>query len=338
MKRKEGALTEGRASVEAATNGAAARSVPALSVVIETVNTEPGRYDPLDALFRALAAQTLRPEEMEFIVVIDPDRHPDLSKYVAATQPQARIVTARGQHYYAQKNLGARHARGPLVGFIDSDCLPAATWAASIVDAFARHDDRLGAVQGTIWSDQKSTLANAFLVSVFGHLQARRERRTPSLAANNCGFRRADLVADPFEEAPVFHGPDVRMVARLAEQGRYVLLVPGAADRHRFLPGWRGFWQRGLYWGYCFLDLRRKARSSVPYARLFQRLGPLAPLALVPAKAAIDLKRLFDRRDDLELSAGQMLRCAVALAFNSLAAGYGAALALLRQPPPPSPY
>src|SRR5687768_10448467 len=108
-----------------------ARAVPALSVVIETVNTEPGRHDSLDALFRALAAQTLAREEMEFMVVIDPDRHPDLGKYVAATQPQARIATARGRHYYAQKNLGARHARGPLVGFIDSDCLPAATWAAS---------------------------------------------------------------------------------------------------------------------------------------------------------------------------------------------------------------
>ena len=331
-------MTEDLAIVEAATHDAAARAVPALSVVIETVNTEPGRHDSLDALFRALAAQTLAREEMEFIVVIDPDRHPDLGKYVAATQPQARVVEASGRHYYAQKNLGARRACSPLVGFIDSDCLPAETWAAAIVDAFARHDDRLGAVQGTIWSDQKTTLANAFLVSVFGHLQARRERRTPSLAANNCAFRRADLIATPFEEAAVFHGPDVRMVARLAEEGKYVLLVPEVADRHRFLPGLRPFWQRGIYWGYCFLDLRRDARPSVPYARLFRRLGPLAPLALVPAKAAIDLKRLFDRRDDLELTASQTLRCAAALALNSLAAGYGAALSLRRQPPPPSPY
>ncbi len=316
-----------------ATDDALSFSTPALSAVIETVNTPPGQYAYLDSTLAHLAAQTIPKERLEIIVVIDTNVHPALAKHVAGALPSARIIEAQGLHYYAQKNLGARHARAPLVGFIDSDCFPGHTWAESIIDAFARHDDKLGAVQGTVWTTDETSFAKAFLVSVFGHLQGATERATPSLAASNCAFRRADIVASPFEETPVFHGPDVRMRARLGDEGRYVLLVPGAADRHVFEPGFKPFLKRAAYWGYCFLNLRRDARPSVPYARLFRRLGPLAPLALVPAKAMIDLKRLFERRADLDLTPRQTVSCSAVLLLNSLAVGYGAMLKVLGVPP-----
>lgn len=316
-----------------ATDDAPSLSTPALSAVVETVNTPPGQYAALDYTLAQLAAQTIPQEKLEIIVVIDPNAHPTLTRHVAAVFPSARTIEAPGLHYYAQKNLGARHARAPFVAFMDSDCFPGLTWAESILDAFARHDDKLGAVQGTVWTDSETSFAKAFLVSVFGHLQAASERPTPSLAASNCAFRRADITGSPFEETRVFHGPDVRMRARLNEQGRYVLLVPGAADRHVFVPGFKPFLKRAVYWGYCFVDLRRDARPSVPYARLFQRLGPLAPLALVPAKAMIDLKRLFERRADLGLTTRQVVSCSAVLMVNSLAVGYGAMLSVLGLPP-----
>lgn len=318
---------------DSTTDDARALSTPALSAVIETVNTAPGQHADIDYTLAQLAAQTIPQEQLEIIVVIDTNVHSTLKKHVADALPSARIIEAQGLHYYAQKNLGARHARAPLVGFMDSDCVPALTWAESIIDAFARHDNRLGAVQGTVWTNDETSLAKAFLVSVFGHLQGATERTTPSLAASNCAFRRADITASPFEETPVFHGPDVRMRARLGDEGRYVLLVPGAADRHVFVPGFKPFLKRAVYWGYCFLNLRRDARPSVPYARLFQRLGPLAPLALVPAKAVIDLKRLIERRADLDLTFGQAVSCSAVLLLNSLAVGYGAMLSVLGIPP-----
>ncbi|HKY04142.1 MAG TPA: glycosyltransferase [Blastocatellia bacterium] len=308
-------------------------STPRLSAVVETVNIAPGQYTPLDCTLAQLEAQTIPKEQLEIIVVIDTAVHPALKKHVADLVPSARIIETEGMHYYAQKNLGAAHARAPLVGFIDSDCLPGITWAESIIDAFARHDDRLGAVQGTVWTESDASIAKAFLVTVFGHLQAASERLTPSLATSNCAFRRADIVASPFEEMPVFHGPDVRMRARLGDEGKYVLLVPGAADRHAFEPELKPFLKHGVYWGYCFLNLRRDARPSVPYARLFRRLGPLAPLALVPAKAMIDLKRMFERRADLRLTPQQIVSCSAALLLNSLAVGYGAMLSVFRITP-----
>jgi hypothetical protein len=233
------------------------------------------------------------------------------------------MIDAPELHYYAQKNRGAREARAPIVAFIDSDCIPAKTWAASILEAFGREDPLLGAVQGTVWSD-RTPLGFAFAITNFGVFQSLRERRTSSLTGNNCAFRREEFLADPFEDDPVFHGPEVRLAARIYDKGRYILLSPGAANHHHFLPGFNFFLAHGVYWGYCFLQLRRSGASSVPYAKFFNRLGPLAPLALIPAKAAFDLGRMMQRRADLEMSLFDTVGCTVSLLINSFAVGVGA--------------
>lgn len=294
-----------------------------LSVVIETANTPPGQYAELDATIGALADQTLSSDRVETFVVADTRLHPTLRAHLSSSAPQVRMIDAPELHYYAQKNHGARVSRAPIVAFIDSDCIPAKTWAATILEAFAREDPLLGAVQGTVWSD-RTPLGFAFAITNFGVFQARRERRTSSLTGNNCAFRREEFLADPFEDDPVFHGPEVRLAARIYDRGRYILLAPGAANHHHFLPDFKLFLAHGVYWGYCFLQLRRDGASCVPYAKLFNRLGPLSPLALIPAKAAFDLWRMIQRRADLEMNLFDTVGCTASLLVNSFAVGMGA--------------
>ena len=310
---------------------------PVLSIVVETINTARGKYGLLEEVLRALGEQTLPREAFEVLVVADPADHPSLDGLLSRVAPRARLVHAPAMHYYAQKNLGARSARGRIVGFIDSDCIPKPSWGASVVEAFSRHGEELGAIAGTQWTD-KSPMGVALVVSVFGHLQARAERRTVSLAASNCAFRRDDLLAHPFEEDPVFHGPDVRLVARLYRNGRFVLLVPEVATRHRHVPEMLPFFARGVYWGYCFVELRRDGSSPVRYGRLVRAFWPLAPLALVPAKLAVDLRRLLQRRKDIDLRPWQLAAPSGLLLLNSLAVGYGAALSVARRPIPKTPF
>ncbi len=310
---------------------------PRLSIVVETVNTPAGDRRRLDACLAALAAQTLAASAFEVIVAIDPAVHPRLAAHVAAVAPAARTLDARGRHYYAQKNLGARAARADVVAFIDSDCVPASTWAAAIVEAFARADAALGAVQGTIDCGD-SVAAKAFLVTSFPDLQTRAARATRTLTGNNSAFRRCDLVASPFDETPVFHGPEVRTAARLRREGRAIVLLPQAANRHYFTPGLGGFLTFGTYWGWCFLALRRDPRADVRYARLFRTLGPASPLVLAPAKAALDTARLLRRRRDLGLGAGAAVVAAGLLWAHAAAVGLGAALAVVGREPPVPPY
>ena len=127
----------------------------------------------------------------------------------------------------------------------------------------------------------------------------------------------------------------MRKVAHLTQQGRYVLLVPGASCRHRFDPATlRYFLTRSVYWGYCFLELRRDAPASVPHARFFRRLGPLAPLALAPAKAALDIRRLIEHRRHLGLGPARLVACSAALVLSGIAVGWGAARWTLGRPAP----
>jgi glycosyl transferase family 2 len=311
-----------------------------LSFVVETTNLRPDDgVEPLDRALCAIRGQTLAADRVEVIVVVDPLVHPTLGDHLARAWPHARVVDAAGAHYYRQKNEGARVARGRIVGFVDADCDPAPGWGAAVIAAFERGADALGAAQGryATHSLDRSTLARAFLVTTFGHQAAASERRIRSLAASNCAFRREEIVAHPFREDAVFHGPDVEMVEVLAARGRHILLVPDALSRHDHDPGIRAMVARGVYWGYCFLKLRREGSGDVSHTRLFRALGPLAPLALVPAKAVIDLRRLGERRRDLGLGVGSTVACAAVLAFNALAVGVGAARYLVGSEPPREP-
>jgi glycosyltransferase involved in cell wall biosynthesis len=307
---------------------------PAISLVVETANTRPDEYRDVFATLEALTAQSLPRDAFEILVVVNPDVHPTLAADVAAGAPHVRIIEERGSHFFPQKNIGAQHARADIVGFVDSDCLPGPQWAASVLDAFARNDDAMAAVQGPL-TMEGGVLATAFRIRNFSHQQGGVERRIPSLAVCNCAIRRSDLLGDPFEAIPYFHGAEVRKVARLAQQGRYVLLVPGASCRHRFDPATlRYFLTRSVYWGYCFLELRRDAPPSVPHARFFQRIGPLAPLALAPAKALLDIRRLVQHRRYLDLNAPRLVACAAALVLSAVAVGWGAARWTLGRPAP----
>lgn len=306
-----------------------------LSAVIETVNVPPGDYDELDATLAALADQTMPRDEIEVICVVDPLVHPGLGERLRAARPPVTVVDAPGRWYYEQKNLGARAASSDIVAFIDSDNLPVPTWAASIERAFANGGARLGVVQGVI-RGEPTGLGTAFEVTIFPHVQTDRDRTVSSIGASNVALRRADVLARPWDEAPMKHGPDVARAATETRAGREILLCAGAATRHAFIASLPLFLQRGVYWGYCFVALRRDAATGARWARALRRAGPLAPFLLAPAKIALDLARLA------RTARGRGIRVAAVAAgvliLNGAAVGIGAMKAVLGRPIPPSPY
>jgi hypothetical protein len=299
-----------------------------LSIVIETMNAHRAGIEQLLAVLEGLSAQTAPPGTFEVLIVRDPLAVPPLQMRDHPRGVPFRVIDAPGAHYYAQKNRGVEAAQGEILAFLDSDCVPAPQWAAAILDAFDREGPGLTALQGAIWTDD-TIQGKAFLITSFGRLQSRRTQPAEMLTGNSSAFRRSALLARPFDEAPVFHGPEVEMLQRLKDSGARVLYVPDAAVRHRHEPGLRNFLAFGAYWGWCFLSLRRHGSAAVPYRTLFNRLGPLAPLVLAPAKAYMDTRRLLHRRTDLSLSLREGLGCAAVLYLNALAVGVGGLLFVL---------
>lgn len=312
---------------------------PRITFVVETCNIAPGQsFEGIDRALDALARQTVPTVETEVLVMADSTRTPGLREHLERASPHVRVVDSPGLHYYAQKNLGARLARAEIVGFVDADCDPVPEWAEAVLESFARGGERVTAVQGRYrtHSLDRSAIARAFLVTTFGHQAAATDRPISSLAASNCAVRRRELVERPFREDPFFHGPDVAKASDLAARSETILLAARAVNAHDHEPGLRAQHIRGVYWGYCFLKLRHTTGREAKYARLFRALGPLAPIALIPAKALIDLRRLAERRADLELGLGATLGCAAMLGLNSLSVGLGAVRFALGLAPPDS--
>lgn len=308
-----------------------------LSFVVETVNVHPGDFSLLNESLARLSRQSLDRNRYEIIVVVDPLVNEQLPLWLADRWPDVRVESTPGFHYYAQKNHGARVARGRLVGFVDSDCLASEAWAASIVDLFNRRADQIGAGQG-IYGGFEGVQAKAFAISTFGTCIDDKEVESRSLGASNCAFLRDRLVADPFNEAPFFHGPDVRKYSALKSAGSPTMYCPGAVANHNFEPGLGMLWQRGLNWGYCFVELRRDSADSVKYTRAIRALGPLAPFFLVPAKMILDVRRMVTLRSVMNLTATDLVGCTGLFVLNGFAVGIGAAMSLLRMPVAEKPY
>ncbi len=94
---------------------------PVVSVVI------PHRDDPerLNSCLEALGRQTL-PEPFEVLVVDDGSSQPPSG--VVDAHPRARLLLSHGTGPYGARNLGVSQARGEILAFTDSDCIPAADW------------------------------------------------------------------------------------------------------------------------------------------------------------------------------------------------------------------
>ena len=305
---------------------------PQLSIVIETLNYQRGDHQLLAAVLQSLRRQSLTQGALELIVVADPQKHPELKALLSQLDPAARLLAAPGAHYYAQKNRGAEAARSPIIGFIDSDCVPCPTWAATVLGHLAGDPDPPSAVQGTVVTG-RSIEAIAFAVTSFGQVQGYATRTTGMLTGNNCAFRRAEFLAAPFAEAPWFHGPEVSKAAAIHAGGGTILLDPGAQVHHAFYPGIANFFVFATYWGWCFLHLRRSSPVKIRYATLFNRLGWLAPLALVPAKMLMDSYRMVQQRKPMRLSWRQFLGATTLLLLMAPAVGYGALLERLGRKP-----
>ena len=94
-------------------------SIPFVSVVIPVHRNPDGLRLCLDALQR----QTYPDSHFE-VVVVDNGGNEDLGPMVSEYS-NARLCYEEVPSSYAARNTGARHARGSVFAFTDSDCIPA---------------------------------------------------------------------------------------------------------------------------------------------------------------------------------------------------------------------
>jgi len=267
-------------------------STPMISVVIPT-------RDRNDLLRRCLdrvapGAQTMPHDQYE-VIVTDDSQHSAARDLVSEHYPWARWVSGARRGPAANRNAGARTARGEWLVFTDDDCLPEPGWLAAFAAAFTPNATRLEVLEG------RTTCRAGF--------NSPRQTAPVNLTGGqlwSCNFaiRRTHFMrVDGFDERyPFAHMEDADLQARLLKAGFMIHFVVGAEVDHP---------PRRLPWG---AKLARVHESSVLHMAIH---GPVRGLPWYLAQhARARLSRIFRMQKSLDtLSA----LCSLPLELSAIA-------------------
>ncbi|MFQ5494697.1 MAG: glycosyltransferase family 2 protein [Phycisphaerae bacterium] len=208
---------------------------PRVSVVIPTCN----RCHALSRCLDALARQTY--SDFELIVVDDgsTDNTPAMFERFLHQHPSVRGKYVRnGQRLGANvsRNRGIREARGELVAFLDSDCVPRPDWLERLLAAFT--SDSVAAVTGLV---EDLPPENVFELAFKGTHRLARPGPAHRLVGGNMCLRRELLLDQPLDEDLAGGCDEEGVFLRLRAAGWTMLAVPDAVVLHEHHYGGRAF-------------------------------------------------------------------------------------------------
>jgi GT2 family glycosyltransferase len=199
-------------------------SEPAATILIPTRN----RPDDLRKCLRLLFDQL--PDGFEILICDDSSN--DLTKKLVETEFPS-VTRAEGPRIGpgANRNTGAKKARGKWIVFLDDDCLPQPGLLSAYVAAMA-HGDEVLAGPALRSDSMKDSLL----------WEAPRSASETELLPPSCNFaipRKMFLESGGFDERYRVSFEDMEFFARLRHSGINIRYVPGAAVEHpsRPLPG-----------------------------------------------------------------------------------------------------
>jgi glycosyltransferase involved in cell wall biosynthesis len=165
---------------------------PEVSVVIPVYNGA----DTIAQTIECILKQSYLPAEIVVVNDGSTDRTAEvLNKFdqqiISVTKPNGGPASAR--------NCGVEQAKGKLIAFTDSDCLPDKEWLAYLIAGFS--DDSIAGVGGRIESAGKTVLGEYIDFVGFLNPQPDAQGEIPYLITANACFRRdALLQAGSFSE------------------------------------------------------------------------------------------------------------------------------------------
>ncbi|MBN3037899.1 MAG: glycosyltransferase [Candidatus Omnitrophica bacterium] len=190
-----------------------------LSVVIPTYN----RKEALRNCLLSLKGQDFQRDKYEIIVVDDSsqDGTEELVRSLAGEDGNIRYVKQLHKGPAAARNLGAKEANGPVVGFTDDDCVLEKDWIRLMVQS--HRDDPLAIAVGGLTKVpyQKANIMISQALSN-GAIQDRLngESKVIFFPTCNVSFKRGVLSKYRFDEDfPLPGGEDLEFFWRLFKQG-----------------------------------------------------------------------------------------------------------------------
>ena len=262
------------------------------------------RAAALRGCLEALRAQSLDARDFEVILVDDGGDQPlDGLVRVFARSLQLTLLRQENTGPAAARNLGAHHARGDRLAFVDDDCRPEPEWLATLLAA-ADDDGRpalmLGGDTPNLLHDNPYSAASQGIQDiVYRHYNAD-HRRARFFASNNMLVSRdAFLALGGFD--PSFRTSEDRdLCDRWRQAGHPMVYLPAARVGHAHPLTLWSFCRQHFGYGRGARRYHR-ARARRGCGTLIEESGfhldlrnwLLEPLARVPSRQALGLAALL---------------------------------------------
>jgi GT2 family glycosyltransferase len=223
------------------------------SVIIPTCHRDDALALCLDRL--APGKQTLPAEDYEVIVTDDGSRS-TAEAMLRAKYPWAKWVAGPRKGPAANRNNGAKHARGEWLAFTDDDCVPDLHWLASFAKAAAANP-AVRVLDGLVYADRpKQSLGETSPTKDTGG----------QLWSCNFAMRRELFTAmGGFDERfPYAAMEDCDLALRLKKAGETTVFVREASVCHPWRPkvGWAGH-KKHQFSHWIYLDIHPEERRNL---------------------------------------------------------------------------
>lgn len=173
------------------------------SVIIPTYND----WERLKLCLQALEGQTLSIDEFEILVVNNEAENtvPDLSIWPINAQLLHQPIPGS----YAARNLGVKQAKGDILAFTDSDCIPDKDWLSNAEIYFLDKDvDRIGGKISIFFKNDKKKTAAELYESVFAFHQKHLINKMKSSVTANLLVRKEFFFKVGFFDSSKLSGGD----------------------------------------------------------------------------------------------------------------------------------
>jgi glycosyltransferase involved in cell wall biosynthesis len=200
---------------------------PKVTVVIPAYNAE----ETIDQCLNALKDQTVSSEIYEIIFVDDGST--DSTNQKVEYHQAVRLYSQANKGPAMARNYGAERARGEILLFIDSDCVPKKDWIEHMISPFSQGD--IVGVKGAYINNQQSLVARFVQLEYedrYDHMM--RRKYIDFIDTYSAGYRRDVFITNGgfdkiFSTSSV---EDQEFSFRLAKQGLKMVFAPEAKVYH----------------------------------------------------------------------------------------------------------
>ncbi|MFC1633812.1 glycosyltransferase [Planctomycetota bacterium] len=222
-----------------------------VSVIIPAYNSEKS----IGQCLKALSEQSYPADSYEVIVVDDGsiDNTPTI-----AQDHTIQYIRQENKGPAAARNNGAQKAKGDIILFTDSDCVPEAHWIREMVKSF--EDSKVMAVKGAYRTRQNGLMARFAQVEFEERFEMlKKVENIDMVDTYSAGFRKEMFVdLGGFDTSfPVANNEDTELSYRMSAQGYKMVFNPKAIVYHLSHPDsiakyarlkfWRGYWRMEVY-------------------------------------------------------------------------------------------